>query len=194
MAFHFPALPVEVAAPAPGLRRFDVTNGAFAGSITTVLPASAAVSITDHLAPDPATWSKVWRSEIRPTGTAAANRQWITVFDLAPSAAQVAAAKPLTIISGAVTGVLLQSSGGNNATVFGTAAAGTPVAGTISYAVPAVQTQHVITDLTPQAGYTVAVTLSGGNHVVTLTPGGSLHASVNGVLTFAISAIGSLQP
>jgi hypothetical protein len=195
MAFHFPAVPVEVTAPAPGLHRFDVSfGGGFAGSMTTILPASAAVTVTDHLAADPNTWNKVWRSEVRPTGTASATRNWLTVFDLAGSAAQVAAATPLTVLNGAVTGVLLQSATGNNVTVFGSAPAGTPVTGTISYAVPAAQTRHVITDLTPGAGYTVSVVLSGGNHVVTVNSGGSMQASANGALTFAASPAGALQP
>ncbi len=194
MAFHFPAVPVEVAAPAPGLHRLDIVNGAFAGSMTTVLPANAALAITDHLAPDPDTWSKVWRSEIRPTGTTAASHLWLNVFDLAASPAQVAAATPLSVLNGAVTGALLQSAVGNSAVVVGTAPVGTPIAGTISYAVPAAQTRHVITDLTPQAGYTVSVSLVGGNHVVTVTPSGNKQSSVNGVLSFAVSAAGAIQP
>jgi hypothetical protein len=194
MAFHFPAAPVEVTAPAPGLHRLDVTNGVFAGSMTTVLPANASLAITDHLAADPNTWSKVWRSEIRPTGATAASRLWLTVFDLASSSAQVAAATPLNVVNGAVTGALLQSPGGNSATVFGTAAAGTPVAGTIAYSVPAAQTRHIITDLTPRAGYTVSVNVTGANHIVTVTPGGSLLASANGVLSFALTGAGVLQP
>jgi hypothetical protein len=93
-----------------------------------------------------------------------------------------------------VTGVLLQSTAGNNVTVFGTAPAGTAMAGTISYSVPAAQTHHVITDLTPQAGYTVSVSATGSSHTVTVTPGGNLHASTNGVLSFAITVGGAWQP
>ncbi len=46
LAFHFPANPVEVTAPAPGLHRFDVNTGQFAGSMTTILPANAATVTT----------------------------------------------------------------------------------------------------------------------------------------------------
>jgi uncharacterized protein YraI len=194
VAFHFPGLPSAATAPAPGVRRFDVTAGAFAGSMTVVLPANAAVAVTDQVAPQPTTWGKVWRSEIRPTGAATSSRVWLTVFDLAGSAAQVAAATPLNVISGPITGAVLALASGNNVTVFGTAAAGTAVAGTFTYSAPAAQTRHVITDLTPQAGYTVSVSVSGANHVVTVTPGGNLHATPNGVLSFAVSASGAVQP
>jgi hypothetical protein len=57
-----------------------------------------------------------------------------------------------------------------------------------------VKTRHVVTDLTPQAGYSVSVAVSGGSHTVTVTAGGSFHASANGVLTFAVAAAGGLQP
>ena len=195
MAFHFPGLPTEVTAPAAGLHRFDVTAGStFAGTMTTLLPANAQFAITDHDAPDPATWSKVWRSEIRPTGAAAASRLWMTVFDLSPTASQVAAATPVTVVSGSVVGAVLASAAGNSVTVFGTAAVGAPVTGTISYSVPAAQTRHVISDLTPSGTYSVTVTVSGGGHTVTVTSGGSLHASANGVLSFGVTAAGVLQP
>ena len=53
LAFHFPANPVEVAAPGPGLHRFDVNTGQFAGSMTTILPANAAIVTTDRSPPIP---------------------------------------------------------------------------------------------------------------------------------------------
>jgi hypothetical protein len=50
MAFHFPGAPTEVTAPACGLHRLDVSfNGAFAGSMTTILPAKC---IARHHRPD----------------------------------------------------------------------------------------------------------------------------------------------
>jgi hypothetical protein len=195
MAFHFPGAPVEVTAPGSGQHRLDVTAaGTFAGSMTTVLPANAALATTDQIASDPNVWNKVWRSEIRPTGAATASHLWITVFDLASSSTQVAAATPLTVVSGPITGTLLQSQAGNSAAVFGTAAAGTAISGTFSYSVPAAQTRHVITDLTPQGAYTVSVSATGGNHVVTVTPGGTMQASGNGVLTFSLTTAGVLMP
>jgi hypothetical protein len=195
-AFHFPANPVEVAGQAPGVRRFDVNPGLFAGSMTTVLPANAAIAITDRLigSTDTRTYGKVWRTEVRPTDPPTANRLWMTVFDLAPASSQVAAASAVKIVAGPAVGALLQSPGGNSVVVCGTAAAGTAISGPLGYSVPAAQTRHVITDLTPQASYTVSVSLMGGNHVVTVTPGGNLPASANGVLIFALNPAGSLQP
>jgi hypothetical protein len=162
--------------------------------MTTILPASAGIVTTDRFSTDSQTWNKLWRTEIRSTGPASATQRWLTVFDLAGSSAQVAAATPVTILNGAAVGALLQSSVGNSATVFGTAPVGTPIAGSLSYVVPAAQTRHVVTDLTPSTGYTISVTVGGGNHTVTMTPGGSSTATANGVLTFAITPGGQVQP
>jgi hypothetical protein len=194
LAFHFPAPPVNVSSLISSVRRFDVTNGAFAGAMTTVLPANAAVTITDQIAADPAVWNKVWRSEIRATGPASATHQWLTVFDLSTTSASVAAAAPLSVTSGAVTGAVLQSALGNNVVVFGTAPAGTVVSGTIAYSAPAAQSRHVITDLTPSGSYTVSVSNALGSQFVTVTSGGSMHASTNGVLSFSVTSGGVVQP
>jgi hypothetical protein len=185
---------VEVAAPATGLHRFDVTRGQFAGSMTTILPLNAQVNTTDHLSSDTATWNKMWRSEIRATDAPTANRRWMTVFDLAPTAAQVAAATSITVTGGSAVGALLASSAGNNVVISGTAPVGTAIAAPFSYTVPAAATRHIITDLTPSAGYTVSVTASGGNHTITVTSGGSSSATANGVLSFSVTAGGTLQP
>ena len=116
------------------------------------------------------------------------------MFDLASSAPQVASAIPLTVNAGPVTGVLLQSALGNSALVFGTAPAGTPISGTVTYTVPAAQTRHLITDLTPSGAYTVTVNANGSTHAVTLTSGGNTHAGANGVLSFALTPGGVVQP
>ena len=194
LAFHFSANPVEVTAPGPGLHRFDVANaGVFAGSMTTILPASPAIVTTDHLTTDTLTWNKMWRTEIRAPGTPAVTHQWLDVFDAAAAANQVSTATGVTINGGAAVGVLLQSAAGNNAVVSGTAAVGTPIAGTLGYTVPALQTRHVITDLVPSSGYTIAVVVAGA-HTVTITPGGSSLTSANGVLTFQVSVGGQVTP
>ncbi|HEY1342151.1 MAG TPA: hypothetical protein VGF59_31805, partial [Bryobacteraceae bacterium] len=194
--FHFQANPVEVAAPAPGARRFDVNPGVFAGSMTTVLPANAAIATTDHLlnSTDRRTWNKVWRAEVRPTGAPAADRRWLTVFDLAPTPQQVAAASALSITAGSAVGVLLQSSTGNSAVVSGAAPVGTAMAGALRYVVPAAKTRHLITDLAPSTGYTIQVDAADGNHSVSIIPGGNTAASANGVLTFQVTAAGRVTP
>jgi hypothetical protein len=184
LAFHFPGTPVETTAPATGLRRYNVTAGQFAGAITTVLPASPRIDVTDHFSSDTRTWNKVWRAEIRPTTTPTATRQWLTVFDLAPTAAQVANAAPITVASGAAVGTVLQSATGNSAVVMGTAPVGTPISGALTYTVPAAQTRHVVTDLVPSTGYTVSVATSGATRVITITQGGPTQSTANGVLTF----------
>jgi hypothetical protein len=192
LAFHFAANPVEVTAPGPGLHRFDVNTGQFAGSMTTILPANAAFTTTSQFASEPVTWNKVWRTEIRPTDAKTANRRWMTVFDLAPTSAQVANATGVNITSGPAVGALLQSPTGNSVVIAGTAQVGTAIAGPLAYVVPAVQTRHVITDLTPSTGYTISVAVSGGNHSVSIVTGGSSIATANGVLTFQLNASGQL--
>ncbi|MBI4907523.1 MAG: hypothetical protein HY820_28110 [Acidobacteria bacterium] len=194
LAFHFPSSPVEVASPGAGARRFDINPGVFAGSMTTILPASAAAATTSQFSSDTRTWNKLFRTEIRPTGTAAATRRWMTVFDLAPTAGQVAAATAVNITSGLATGALLQSSAGNSVVIAGTASFGTPISSTITYTVPAAQTRHLITDLNPSAGYTLTVVVSGATQTITIAPGGSATASANGVLTFQLSPTGQMTP
>jgi len=193
LAFHFAASPLEVTAPAPGLHRFDVNPGQFAGSMTTILPANAATTTTSQFSSDTRTWNKVWRTEIRPTDAATATRRWMTVFDLAPTANQVASATSVSV-TGAAVGTLLQGSAGNSVVIAGTAQVGTAIAGSLSYSVPAAQTHHVITDLAPSTGYTVSVTVSGTNHSVSIVPGGSRTTSSNGVLSFQVSAGGQITP
>jgi hypothetical protein len=194
LAFHFPANPVEVTSPGPGLRRFDVTNGQFSGAMTTILPAGAKTAVTDRFSADSPTWNKMWRVEVRPASQSNPSQLWMTAFDLAATSAQVAAAGPVSVTSGTAVGALLQSAAGNTAAVFGTASVGTPIAGTLSYTVPAALTRHVITDLAPHAGFTVSVSATGGSHVVTVTPGGSTIATANGVISFSVTAGGAIQP
>ncbi|MBZ5595204.1 MAG: hypothetical protein LAP39_23415 [Acidobacteriia bacterium] len=194
LAFHFPANPVEVAAPAPGLHRFDVNTGQFAGSMTIVLPSNAATATTSQFSTDTRTWNKVWRTEIRATDAPTATRRWLTVFDLAPSSSQVASATSVSVAGGPAVGVLLQSPTGNSVVISGTAAIDTAIAGPLSYAVPAAQTRHVITDLAPSTGYTVSVTVLNGNHSVSIVQGGNKTTSANGVLTFQVSAAGLVTP
>jgi hypothetical protein len=195
-AFHFPANPVEAAAPAPGARRFDVNPGVFAGSMTTILPANAAIATSDRLigSTDTRTYGKVWRTEVRPTDAPTADRRWMTVFDLAATSGQVAAGSAVNVTAGPAVGALLQSAAGNSVVIAGTAAVGTAIAGALSYVVPAAQTRHVVTDLAPSAGYTIAVSTIGGNHSVTITQGGSSMSSANGVITFQVSASGQVTP
>src|SRR5258705_8362802 len=92
LAFHFPSNPVEVTGGAAGTRRFDVNPGLFAGAMTTILPATPTIGITDHVASDPAAWNKMWRMEVRAPGAKTTGHLWMNVFDAASTASQVAAA------------------------------------------------------------------------------------------------------
>ncbi|MBS1827263.1 MAG: Ig-like domain-containing protein [Acidobacteria bacterium] len=185
LAFHFPANLVEAASPGNGARRFDVNPGTFAGSITTILPANAAITTTSQISSNTAIWNKLWRAEIRPTGAPNANRTWLTVFDLAATPGQIASATAVNITAGAATGALLQSAAGNSVVIAGAAP--------LSYTTPAAQTQHIITDLTPSATYSVNITVAGATHNIAITPGGSLTATANGVLKFNVTSGAGLQ-
>jgi hypothetical protein len=197
LAFHFPANPVAVTAPA-NEERFDVTyESTYAGAMTTILPANATTTVigmyptNDGVAgSDPV---KVWQVQVRPPDTNV-SQKWLTAFDLSPSAAGVATATPITVTSGAAVGSLLATSGANEAILFNSGAAGSTIAGTVGYTVPAVATTHFVTELPASAGYTVTVTVSGGNHLVSAVPVGPLSTSAKGVLTFTVSAAGVVGP
>jgi hypothetical protein len=194
LAFHFPANPVEVPAAGAGVRRFDVSTTQFAGSMSTILPAGAATVTTDRFASDSRTWNKMWRTEIRSTGTPSVTARWLTVFDLAQSSAQVAAASAVNIVTGPAVGALLQLASGNSAVLSGTASVGTAISSPLQYVVPAAPTRHVITDLAPSTGYVVSVTAQGGSHTVSVVAGGARISSANGVLTFQVDSSGLVIP
>jgi hypothetical protein len=118
----------------------------------------------------------------------------MTVFDLALTSSQIAAASAVNVTAGAAVGALLQSPAGNSVVIAGTAAVGTAIAGPLNYVVPAWQTRHVVTDLASSTGYTIVVTVAGGNHSVSIVQGGSSTSTANGVLTFQVSASGQVTP
>jgi hypothetical protein len=197
LAFHFPSLPVAGTAPTGG-KRIDVNFGSlYAGAMTTVLPVSATTTTIGMYPPNDTDAGskpvKVWQVQIRPPNTAVA-QQWLTVFDTSATAASVATASKITVTSGAATGTLLARSSGNSAVIVNTGAAGTTIAGNIAYAVPAVQTTHVITELPANKTYSVSVTVAAGNHTISIVPGGSLTTSAKGVLTFNAAANGAVTP
>jgi hypothetical protein len=188
MAWHFPANPVKTTAA--GSNRFDVTyNGQYAGAMTTVLPVSAnAAALT--LYPD-LTPVKFWEVRVRPPNTST-SQQWLTVFDLSPSAGQVAASSPVTVAAGGIVGVQLAAGDGNNVVVSSIGAAGTPIAGSFSYRVNFVAARHIITDLAPSTGYTVALSTSGSVETVSVSLGGTTVTSAKGVLDFSVNTSGAL--
>jgi len=196
LAFDFAANPALGSAPI-GEKRYDVTVGStYAGAMTTVLPANNAVSIVGlypanagDAASNPV---KVWQAQVR-APNAAASQRWLTVFDTATAAAQVAPATPIAPSSGNMVGTLLSGSS-NTALLFNAGSAGTPYAGGVTYRVPQAQTLHVLTELTPNAGYSVAVAAGSGNHDVTVSPGGAITSSTHGVLVFSVAPDGTVGP
>jgi hypothetical protein len=201
LAFHFPANPAVASAPT-GEKRYDVTyKTAYAGAMTTILPANNTTSV---IAMYPANGSgshaqtasnptKVWQVQIRAPNSAA-SQTWLTAFDLDSSAVSVATASALNVTSGAAVGGLLAATAGNQAVLFNSGTAGSTIAGAIAYTVPKAATAHFIAELPPNAGYSIAVSVSGSNHNVTVTPGGAFTTSPKGVLAFAVSAAGIVGP
>lgn len=190
MAWHFPASPVAVATT-NGTRRFDVTyGGTFAGSMTTVIPANAA-TVTTSIYPA-TTPPKVWQMQVRPAAPAT-TQQWLTVFDLSPAASSVATASSVAINQGNVVGVRLLASDGANVVINNAGPADTPISGNIAYFVPAEAAHHVITELTPFAGYSITVTTQSNGRTVSISPGGTFHATGKGVLSFYLNAAGTVQ-
>ena len=196
LAFHFPANPASVSAPA-GEQRFDITYDAtYAGAITTVLPANTTTQIIGMYPPVPPDYDgstnvKVWQLQIR-APTSAARQSWLTAFDLATSATSVATASAVDVTSANAVGALLVAASGNETVLFNNGAPNTTIAGTVTYSVPTANTTHFITELPPDTGYSIAVVVADSTHTITVTPGGSFTTSANGVLSFNVSAAGTV--
>lgn len=190
MAWHFPAAPAAASAAA-GENRIDVTyNGTYAGAMTTVLPASAALTtIPLYPTSNPV---KVWQVQVRPPNTAVA-QQWLTVFDMSASSSSVATVTPVTVNQGSVVGITLSSAAGTDVVLQSSATAGLPVGTPISYVAPAQHAHHVITELAPNTAYSVVATANGANVTVAVSAGGTFNSSANGVLDFYVDASGAVQ-
>jgi hypothetical protein len=158
--------------------------------MTTVLPVNATTTTTPLYAD--AAPVKAWQVQVR-AATSNVSQQWLTVFDLSSSAANVATALPVTVVQGAIVGVQLPASDGNSVVISSAGAAGTPIAGSIGYSVPDVAAHHVVTELMPSTGYTVTVTTSGGVQSVSVSVGGTTMSSAKGVLDFNVNASGVKQ-
>ena len=197
LAFHFPANPAAGSAPG-GQTRYDINyNATYAGAISTVLPTGATTTIIPmYPANDGVPASnpvKVWQVQVRPPNSNA-SQTWLNVFDLAASNTAVATASKINVTAGAATGTLLAAAGGNQAVLFNTGSAGSTITGTISYDVPAAATAHFITEVPANTGYTVTASLGAGSHTINVVPGGTLNSSAKGVLSFIVSATGTVGP
>ena len=190
LAWHFPAFPVA-AASATGTTRVDVTyNGTYAGAMTTILPTNAKVS-SSVLYPD-LTPTKFWETQVRPPNINVA-QQWLTVFDLSPSAAKVASASPVVVTLGGITGVQLAAIDGNNVVIGSTGPANLTIPGSIGYSVSVMAARHVVTDLAPNADYTVSLSTSGNTRSIRISAGGTMKSSARGVLDFSVDSSGTIQ-
>lgn len=191
LAWHFPANPAAVNAPT-GQSRLDVTyGGQYMGAMITVLPANATTTtVPMYPSSNP---TKVWQVQVR-SPTTAVSQNWVTVFDLSPSASSIATTRPVTVNQGGIVGVQLLASDGNSVVVSSTGAAGTALTGTIGYGVSPVAAYHVVTDLTPNTGYTATATVSGSLQNISVSVGGTLMSSAKGVLSFYVTAAGVVQP
>ncbi len=201
LAFHVPANPVSASAPT-GEKRFDVTyNATYAGAMTTILPANNTATVIGMYpangsgghAQTASSPTKVWQVQVR-AADSAASQKWLTAFDLDSSAAAVASGSAINVTSGSAVGALFATGSSNQAVLFNSGAAGTTIAGSISYAVPKAQTSHLVTELPANAGYTATVAVNGNNHNVTIAPGGALMTSPHGVLAFSVSPSGAIGP
>jgi hypothetical protein len=195
LAFHFAANPVAGSAPA-GETRYDVTyNATYAGAMTSVLPANNTTTIVGLFPPngtDPGSSPvKVWQLQVR-APDANATQRWLTVFDTATSAGAAATASAIAVTQGSAVGTVLSGASGNQAVLFNTGTPDTAIAGTVAYSTPAAATVHFITELPANSAYTAAAVVNGANHDITVTPGGPLSTSPQGVLTFTVSASGQV--
>jgi len=190
MAWHFPAKPVAGSAPV-GQNRLDVTyNSQYMGAMTAVLPAGTKMTTLDIYPGDNPV--KVWQVQERPPSTNV-GQTWLTVFDLSTTAAKVATAGPVTVVQGGIVGVELLASDGNSVVVSSSGAAGTPLSGAIAYGVQPLAAYHVVTDLAPNTGYTVSTTANAGLRNVNVSVGGTSMSSAKGVLSFYVTADGTVQ-
>ncbi len=197
LAFHFPANPTAGSAPS-GSKRIDIASGnVYAGAMTTVLPQNTTfTTIGIYPSNDGQSGSnpvKAWQVQVRSPSTAV-SQQWLTVFDTSTSASTVAAASKITVTSGTATGTLLASAGSNSAVIVNTGAAGSTISGSIAYTVPAAKTTHVITELPANKTYDVTATVAGGNHNISVEPGTAFRTSAHGVLSFDVTADGTVTP
>ena len=187
LAWHFPANPTAGSAPA-GEARLDVTyNGKYAGAMTAVYPVNATTS-TVGLYPG-SNPVKVWQVQLRAPKTNI-SQQWVNVFDTSSSPGLVATATPVTINTGAIIGVRLAGSDGNDVVINSTGAAGTPISGNIAYSVPSAAARHIVTELAGAMGYSVVVATNSGIQTVSVNKGGTFMSTGNGVLNFTVDGAG----
>lgn len=186
MNWHFPSLPAKVTPAGSSVARYEVSDSlGFKGALTPLLPPNALVSGTDVFSSH-----KLYRAEVRPSAPAM-DTQWLTVLDAAASASSAGVASTLASSSN-VKGALIVGAG-NVAVLFGAGAANQAISGNVTFSEPAAATKVVVSDLTPNAFFSVSVTTSGGTQSVTVQPSSSgFKTSAAGVLYVNIAATGTV--
>ncbi|MFZ5353672.1 MAG: hypothetical protein ACOZCL_13260 [Bacillota bacterium] len=178
----------ELVSTENGITRYDISNttNGFIGSISTLYPAAHNITIENVFESD-----KIYRLEIRPDDIAN-SQKWLTVFDAAASADQVAAAHRLSAEEGNcssnVIGALLEDQTKNYAVLFDAGDANSTVTGTISLTIPLKDTQCIISGLQPNTSYTAAARAEGSSMIVTVSAGTGMHTSTGGTLDITFDA------
>jgi len=127
-----------------------------------------------------------YRTSTQVTGTAPAHQTFFHLLQTADATTSTMIASSPLSAGQAMNGVLIHHSGQDTAVLFAANDDGAAVEGTISYHIDTIATHHLVFDLPPAAGYTI--TAAAGT--ITLTPGGSSHASDNGSLVFSTDSVG----
>jgi hypothetical protein len=135
---------------------------------------------------------KVWQLQVRPTDSNV-DQHWLSVFDLASSSAGVADTEDVEVTSGNILGVTLAASDGNTVVIASTTTQDSAISSSFAYSVPQAFARHVVMGVAPGSTWTVAADPGGGDLAVSVTPGGSLHASNAGVLEFVINEQGTVR-
>jgi PKD repeat protein len=160
----------------------------YRGRLTALLPVNRQVDPVNLFGR-----GKVFRMDIRAAAPAPAETSWLTVFDAAGSADSAGTASTLSaaagnVLAGDVEGAVVETIGGQNAAALFSRTGNAMVAGTIQFRLPAHDTYCVLSDLAPDAGYSVSTEVTGDSVVVTVTAGGDRLTSPEGVLAFDVTA------
>ncbi|HET8899535.1 MAG TPA: hypothetical protein VFN09_12255 [Rhodanobacteraceae bacterium] len=203
LAFAFPANPANVNVTS-GQKRLTVNfNGQFAGAMTTVYPQNASVSTGPLFPPSytPATdWGactgnepvKVWQTRVRPADQAQ-DQFWLTVFDQAGSASQVATTSPLAVTTGPVKGVVINGGSNTQVVIAGQGNQDAVLGSAFAYSMAAAYARHILLGVAPGSRWSVAANRSGNTLSVSVTPGGNLVASSAGVVDFVVDSDGVVR-
>ena len=187
LSFHTPVAPRAASVSDTTQRRFDVVvGGAELGSIRTLLPRSATTTTTSLPA-------SAARLEVH-APVRAASQDWLTVVTTGATTGEQTRLSPDdgNVASGNVVGVELGAPR-NQVVLFARDHAAAASVTSVEYSVTQTAAEHVLVDVEPASGgYAVEATASGGKWRIRVSPGGTLRASAEKTLSFAVSASGAV--